>query len=1046
MVVNTIFNVLARNGLKSPDGRPLHAYDVMDEERRELARLLGFRLPSGEIVRSTAMWFVLWAAETIRVEFTGGQLTWEFLFERLGMRYDRRAAIELTERGIAAFRRKLRYSDHGHRLFLYTLMAEGGLPDAALTDEGRYRTALLGLVREVERQGTLADAYAGLAAQRRVEDLPQAFRNEDSAKLMGELALGLAKLRQAVPEDLPPQAMVQWLDVHRPEWRRELPLRFSETSMETLIRPALNEERSDTRSASVAVKRCLRLRSDGRGWAGVAVVADGALLNHAALPETDQSLRLRLVLDDGPALLGVPADGGWRLQRSGGRGDIVMPLAPHKAVTLSAYSDGRLLGEAVLDPGLPEPLEAPSLWRPSDPQAPEAQELEPLPGRGRTRADVAWLLAATDVSPVAEHGVEIDAPVEGPGGRMWPMRGVGCVRVGDDLLALATGAETDDAPARLVPVGRVLAGWAASNGTQIFSGSPRVLGASADGILTSVESRIRRRTLPRILCGELVELVEDGAVVARLRLVALPSQAQLRLHEIENGRLSLRATHLQPGWHLTLSAGSRRVDAIVARDGHIDLDLHAEGSPPGIVALELAEPKTGRTLCLSGAWPARGGLIVDPDGARLVRNQPVSVARLAGWRGWLPDHGGTVQLKLAGEAAHVGFRTAGSIRLAAFDPVIRQMLALGGPDAQLNLRLMAGGTETARLELGRHDWQAEPAGPLQHLGPGRTQLFAVNLHSETQTAETEADGRIDLSGWLGDEPAAWFIQGHNDTRGVMRPFVWSPDPLPPSTRRERVEAYAATWRQLLYAPEDPRWRRMWRLISTVGEQGNVGALDQVFALAKVPAAGVALLLRAGRADLAEALALETATPLWWPTTPAEAWIEGVGCALRALTGELAGAGIEQAEALDQAAQAIQRKCGRIIALRPELAAHLGHALVANSVAPIGLDANGRAVPLAVPKPRAHLEQLAAEAAKRFDGLPRGARGVEACSITVGGALSDELRPLLDAPVVAAEAAAGLRLPLSPSDTVILLALRYADPTWFDAALPAALTLALEVSR
>jgi hypothetical protein len=239
---------------------------------------------------------------------------------------------------------------------------------------------------------------------------------------------------------------------------------------------------------------------------------------------------------------------------------------------------------------------------------------------------------------------------------------------------------------------------------------------------------------------------------------------------------------------------------------------------------------------------------------------------------------------------------------------------------------------------------------------------------------------------------------------------------------------------------------MWRLISTVGEQGNVGALDQVFALAKVPAAGVALLLRAGRADLAEALALETATPLWWPTTPAEAWIEGVGSALRALTGELAEAGIEHADALDQAAQAIQRKSGRIIALRPELAAHLGHALVANSVAPIGLDANGRAVPLAVPKPRAHLEQLAAEAAKRFDRLPRGARGVEACSITVGGALSDELRPLLDAPVVAAEAAAGLRLPLSPSDTVILLALRYADPTWFDAALPAALTLALEVSR
>ena len=53
---------------------------------------------------------------------------------------------------------------------------------------------------------------------------------------------------------------------------------------------------------------------------------------------------------------------------------------------------------------------------------------------------------------------------------------------------------------------------------------------------------------------------------------------------------------------------------------------------------------------------------------------------------------------------------------------------------------------------------------------------------------------------------------------------------------------------------------------------------------------------------------------------------------------------------------------------------------------------------------------------------------------------------MQAPLVAAEVAAGLRAPLSLEDTLRLIALRAADPIWFDSALPSALSKAVLISR
>ncbi|MEH7829806.1 hypothetical protein [Gemmobacter denitrificans] len=135
-------DILLRNGLDRPDVRPLHAYTIDDKELAALGRLLRLRIGTEEPLASTAQAFVLWAAEYLRTAHPGGYLTWDFVFAGLAQpRPDYAFVQRITEDGLRAWGRSLRRGQVGHREFLYSLLAEGGLPDIALAQAGTYRTA-----------------------------------------------------------------------------------------------------------------------------------------------------------------------------------------------------------------------------------------------------------------------------------------------------------------------------------------------------------------------------------------------------------------------------------------------------------------------------------------------------------------------------------------------------------------------------------------------------------------------------------------------------------------------------------------------------------------------------------------------------------------------------------------------------------------------------------------------------------------------------------------------------------------------------------------
>ncbi|MCC5974374.1 MAG: hypothetical protein JJT81_10025 [Rubellimicrobium sp.] len=1031
--MKVLSEILGRCGLEAADGRALHAYHATAAEIAALRQLLPLRIDPDLRFAASAQAFVLWASEHIRTTYPGGHLTWEFVFEGLGIAPpDYFYTQWLVETGLTAWRRKLRRSDNGNREFLYTLVAEGGLPDAALAEANTYGRVLLALIAELEDEGALAEVAAVPVARRHVAGLPQALRHDEQARLLADLALGLVDLRAALPDGLPTEAAMPWLDTNRPNWRATLPVRMSASALEAVIRPALAATRAEARKAGSPVQRELR-KDAGGSWRGVVRILDGGLLPLSIFPDA-QGKRMRLVSESGASFLAQPETGGWRLARTAGSG--LLALSPDEAVVLSAYVDGSRCGELLVDAGSPSPPEAPSLWRPADIAAENPEILVPLSGRGHTRAQRVWLLATTEAVPDVEDGVQIGTSAPAPSGQIWCLSGRGRVTVGGTVLTISTGAEAESPTPQLAVFGSTLSGLTTETGTPVFLGEPQILGSEGDAALRPLHARLRLTRLPRTLGGQMAEWVEDGVVLARARLICLPSRATFSMVETGPGALRLSASGLPRGLHLSVTAGDAEAQAVIAGDD-CELSLRARGSS-GSVRFGLSDPVSGASLKLTGVWPARQPRLLDPKGDVLLLDDQISLATLGGWRGYVPGNNGALLVRIAGEMHQIGFSVSGNLRLASMATLIGQALALAGADGRVNIRL-ARGVETPRLSVGRYDWTSEEAGPLRHLGQGQTRLRAVDLEDPARTSEMEAAGRIDLVGWLGSEGGPWFIQAQNDRRGVMRPVVWAAFPQPPTTREARLSRFAAHWADLLDAPADAGWDRIRHLIFVVRDAGDAGALDQVQALLRVPGAAVALLFMVSRDDRARALSLETEAPIWWPLISRRAWAQGAKVARARIMGRLSEAGIQD-EGISE--NALARAAGDIVLLRPELAAHLGQALFAAGLHPMAINAEGMPMPLAA-TPR-HLETAAQGAAQRFEMLPQGTDGLRANRLRPPAATNEANVALMHAPLVAAEVAAELRPVLSRDETLRLIALRAVDPIWFDAALPAALTIALEL--
>lgn len=991
------------------------------------------------------MAFVLWASERIRTRHPGGALKWNFLLAPLGLQ---RNAIDrelLVECGLARWKRRVGTTTGGTHQFLYSLMAEGGMPDALLAEIGHHCAVFLAILHEVEKVGALGAEFAFQIAKRRTYALPQVFQSDDSARLFADLAIALAKLRARIPDHIPMQTAERYLNGTVPDWRLRLPLRLSEAALANLIRPALRAERQTGSDGRMIVHRRLMRAADGAGRIGIVVFEASGFLPAALLPATiDRTLRLRLLplgtaLPAGLACLAVPDGDGWRLSRPGACDVLKVPLPPDVAVTMSVHADGRHLCDVVLDPGLPAPAEAVSLWRPEEQ---DGSVLAPL-ASGRTRAPQLWLLAPAGAAVGTGQGLTLLAAEPGPvaGSTLHAVSGTGTAIVGEHRIAVQTGAASEDEPARLVATGPEPAGWRATGPIPVMLGEPCYWGGQRQSFLRIA---VRERPLPGVLGGRVAEWHrKNGEILARTRLAVLPADFRARLRETGPGRLTFEGKGLAPEWCLSLSAAGGPSPCLThaAPDGTAIADLAVDGAAPAKVALHLFDPVSGEQLDLEAFWPARHGMFVDPDGHRLQkRDTPVALGSLGGWRGQLPPSGGKLEFRLPYSGASVAMQADGDIRLAAYEPLLRALLAMTGPDERITVSISTDAVG-GRVQVGRYD-RAAPGidGPVLPLS-GRWDLKAVRLDGPPATMANAFDGPVDLSQWPGEE-GLWFVQGRSAEHGIMRPVTWTRSARPASTRDQRISDYAILFRQLLDAADKEGLLMIWSRIEAVMAAGDAGGLDQVQALGDVPAALVAMLMLVEDPALPAALALDQIAPAWLALVRIDDWTAGLRAAMTGRTRSLMAVFPEET-ATGILEAALQRRAGLLKAARPELAGHLASAFLACGLRPLAGE-GGRLVPLIADWRWRDFRAAASKAVagSGSDPLPDGVSGIAAQHLHLQGQPFDPVwMPVIEAPLVAAEIATGRRLPPGAADRLRLLSLRLALPGWFDTALPIAIRLA-----
>jgi hypothetical protein len=267
----------------------------------------------------------------------------------------------------------------------------------------------------------------------------------------------------------------------------------------------------------------------------------------------------------------------------------------------------------------------------------------------------------------------------------------------------------------------------------------------------------------------------------------------------------------------------------------------------------------------------------------------------------------------------------------------------------------------------------------------------------------------------------------------------------PHKRTQRIAAFGEALKNLLY-PSSSGDLGLYELqLDELAEGESLSSLDSVVALSKVPELAALLLLRATPETFSNRLELESVSPFSWTTIPLTAWKKALAAHEPSLFSQLSTAGIPDDDAAKYAQQAIATRLRQIIDKRPENSgqimfaasrAGLGDALFAQYAPPQGL-AN----------PSKKLFSSAQEAIKKHEGARQPFDLRSKFAPVLFNSFNEPVRGLIDAPLVAAEYALGLRSQPPDTETAIaLLHYRLQDLDYFETAMPAAIAYLYEKTK
>ena len=393
----------------------------------------------------------------------------------------------------------------------------------------------------------------------------------------------------------------------------------------------------------------------------------------------------------------------------------------------------------------------------------------------------------------------------------------------------------------------------------------------------------------------------------------------------------------------------------------------------------------------------------------------------------------------------IGRNVSAEQPLSSFNPLFQEILGIGGPDAELRLRVVTEGIESKRLILrhtvGSTGLEEDTVAVMQNRVPivdPELQLFAVDMRKPESVVQADPTDLSVLS------EGKWFLMPR--LNGVPmrppRPFI-KPTPVERtgafSTRRyERVEYFCGTFTE---DGSDAELAKVAQLASVLIEHElSPQSLDQVLALDKMPEAGILILLRVNVTELADMLSLEFhGGPRWMFVAPV-IWARAFSRYMETLSAQLRKSTLPAEQVTKIVGDAVCARVADILRLQPAIAGHVLMGLFkagARYVADVG--ARMGTLPPGIQNPEGTLIAYGNDVVRRnaitatpLKELRVGARP------TSFEKYDADLDGLINAPLFAAEIAFGIKPPPTTLQKVELLQAIQMDIGAFESALPAAI--------
>lgn len=733
-----------------PDGRPLFAYDVSQDEYHELRQELsatiavagGFEsLAFHSLGRSRLMAppaaFVLYASEWWKHEYAGGPWSWAPLLQSLGADPDRfspQLRSEFVARGLSFW--QLSPLDKG-KAFIGAIVVNGGIPMRLLAHGDGPVALVMGQVLKLASRYHWGSSQVLDAVNERLHLLPSAYRQSQIADLLARFVDTALQLKEEYQLDgvSDPVAL---LDRTLPDWRRRFPISLESEAAQTLltglVREAAAQGTGSTHGLFMAERRLVEGPDAGSfsleshlSYPGRIPVESLATLFDLRDEEVPRHFTIDLVADarqpctDGRLVLGAADPMAvlnvrkWVLRGQSARTEIQLVLRSQSG-----------------DHGEPCTIEGGSALAEDDPwifvESEAGYPVLAAAGGARLPHASAWVALAPGWTIEGSEEGEQVGELRSPG---MPTRKIFCMRSDAKLVSaglafrirLGQGTEPGQIyqwKGRRLPEAR---------GRSVFcqSHTPRLYRVTEDGLqavpLTDQQWRrigCQETLQPRDARGPVeVRILDEGEVVARQRIFMLPPEANIEYSSGQTvGVAQVRFRHWGPVDLATEVPVNVTATLNQEGPGIVRIDLSSQGAPPAEFRVHVRWPGMNHELTLTVPYPVSGGRFLRADGSVMQEQETVTLRELIGMRLQIfdtnPDQPKRyeVQLTLGRGNQQVSSRLPvpmlqgvgrAEIRLLDYQQQIESLLGLFDDlDAKVRISLLAGGQSSCEIRVGRY--------------------------------------------------------------------------------------------------------------------------------------------------------------------------------------------------------------------------------------------------------------------------------------------------------------------------------------------------------